>query len=221
MSLFGGKRKDGGGTPPPARPASGSAGSTPPAATTSREPEARPSAPPATTQDAPAGTPERRSITDKLRMKAPEEAPQGGNTVATIGKSIIFKGELTGEEDLEIDGKVEGSVRLPNHQLTIGAHGQVTADVSAKAVQVVGHVAGNVVATERVEVQASGIVEGDIKAPRLLVQEGAVINGAIEMTKQAGAAQGAQGAQGQRSESGKPAAEAGKPGGGEPVRKSA
>lgn len=113
---------------------------------------------------------------------------QEGDSVAHIGKSIVFKGELTGDEDLEIDGQVEGNIQLPNHTLTIGAHGRVKAEVSAKCVQVVGRVAGNIHASERVEVQASGIVEGDIRAPRLLVQEGAVVNGAIEMSKREGAA---------------------------------
>jgi len=110
-------------------------------------------------------------------------SPTKGGAVATIGKSIIFKGELTGDEDLEIDGVVEGDVKLPNHVLKIGANGKVKASVVAKCVQVVGRIAGDVNATERVEVEATGVVEGDIHAPRLLVQEGAVINGAIEMTK--------------------------------------
>ena len=105
----------------------------------------------------------------------------GGNDVASLGKSIVFKGDLTGEEDLEIEGRVEGQVKLLNHQLTIGANGRVTAQVEAKNVIVVGHVAGNVTATERVEVQATGVVDGDIHAPRLLIQEGAVVNGSIEM----------------------------------------
>jgi len=111
-------------------------------------------------------------------------APQsGGDSVANIGKSIVFKGDLTGDEDLIIDGNIEGRVQLPSHQLTIGAHGKVTAEIEAKSVIIVGRVAGNVNATERVEVQASGIVDGDIRSPRLLVQEGAVVNGSIEMSK--------------------------------------
>ena len=101
--------------------------------------------------------------------------------MATFGKSIIFKGDLSGEEDLEIEGRVEGQIQLPNHQLTIGAHGRVTAHVEAKTVVVIGHISGNVTATERVEVQASGVVDGDIHAPRLLIQEGAVVNGSIQM----------------------------------------
>ncbi len=101
--------------------------------------------------------------------------------MASFGKSIVFKGDLTGEEDLEIEGRVEGQVKLLNHQLTIGPNGRVTAQIEAKNVIVVGHVAGNVIATERVEVQATGVVDGDIHAPRLLIQEGAVVNGSIEM----------------------------------------
>ncbi|MGH0034767.1 MAG: bactofilin family protein [Myxococcota bacterium] len=105
--------------------------------------------------------------------------------MANIGKSIVFKGELTGDEDLEIEGSIEGRIDLPKGQLTIGSHGRVKAEISAKAVVIIGKVTGNVSATERLEVQSSGIVEGDIRAPRLLIQEGAVVNGGIEMGGQA------------------------------------
>ena len=101
--------------------------------------------------------------------------------MASLGKSIVFKGDLSGDEDLEIEGRVEGTVKLPSHQVTIGANGKVTAQVEAKNVVVIGHVAGNVTAGERVEVQATGVVDGDIEAPRLLIQEGAVVNGSISM----------------------------------------
>ena len=102
--------------------------------------------------------------------------------MATIGQSIIFKGEMTGDEDLEIDGQVEGNVDLKNHQLTIGPNGILKAEVIAKSIIVIGKVTGNLVATERIEVQATGMVEGDVRAPRLNVQEGAVLNGGIDMT---------------------------------------
>jgi cytoskeletal protein CcmA (bactofilin family) len=105
-----------------------------------------------------------------------------GNSVATIGKSIIFKGELTGSEDLEVNGTVEGDVKLPDHTLTIGQTGQVKASVSAKSILIVGRVNGDVTATERIQLEASGIVDGDLRAPKLLVQEGAVMNGTVEMT---------------------------------------
>ena len=116
-------------------------------------------------------------------------APIGkGEDMANIGKSISIKGDLTGNEDLVIEGKVEGKVELPNNQLTVGANGVVKAEVSAKSVVVIGRVAGNVKGSERIEIQATGIVEGDVAAPRLVVAEGAVVNGSIQMTKQTGAA---------------------------------
>jgi cytoskeletal protein CcmA (bactofilin family) len=108
--------------------------------------------------------------------------------MANIGKSITIKGDLTGNEDLEIEGTVEGRIDLPNNELTIGSEGNVKAEVHAKSVIVIGHVTGNVSAAERIEVQAAGIVDGDVKAPRLIVAEGAVLNGAVEM----GATQGSQ-----------------------------
>jgi cytoskeletal protein CcmA (bactofilin family) len=103
--------------------------------------------------------------------------------VATSGKSIIIKGDLSGDEDLIIEGKVEGRVQLPNNEITVGADGRISADIEAKAIIVVGHTAGNLTASQRVEVQSTATVEGDISAPKLLIQEGAVVNGGISMTK--------------------------------------
>ena len=97
-------------------------------------------------------------------------------------------GDLTGNEDMVIEGKVEGKVDLPNAQLTIGANGKVKAELHAKSVVVVGHVDGSVFGSERVEIQGTGVVEGDVRAPRLVVAEGAVVNGTIQMTKKEGAA---------------------------------
>lgn len=115
-------------------------------------------------------------------------AKGGDQSMAAIGKSIVFKGELSGEEDLEIEGQVEGNIRLSNNQLTIGPNGRVTATVLAKSIIVIGRVKGNLTATERIEIHAAGIVEGDVKAPRLNVQEGAVLNGGIDMSASASAA---------------------------------
>ncbi|MCP5058749.1 MAG: polymer-forming cytoskeletal protein [bacterium] len=108
--------------------------------------------------------------------------------MANIGKSITIKGDLTGNEDLQIDGTVEGRIDLPNNQLTIGADGEVKAEVTAKAVSVIGHVTGNLNATDKIEVEGAGIVDGDVRAPRLIIQEGAVLNGAVEMGAKAASA---------------------------------
>lgn len=101
--------------------------------------------------------------------------------MANVGKSIVIKGDLTGEEDLVVEGKVEGKIDLPQNELTIGANGNVKAELHAKTVLVIGRVAGNVSASEKVEVQATGVVDGDVQAPRLIIQEGAVVNGSISM----------------------------------------
>jgi cytoskeletal protein CcmA (bactofilin family) len=77
---------------------------------------------------------------------------------------------------------VEGDVSLANHQVTVGANGRLTAEVTAKTIVVIGHVKGNLTATERIEVQATGVVEGDLKTPRLNVSEGAVLDGSIDMS---------------------------------------
>ncbi len=106
---------------------------------------------------------------------------QGGASVANIGKSITIKGEMTGSEDVQVEGTIEGRVDLPSNEITIGPEGQCNAEVHAKTVIVIGRVKGNVTAVERIEVQAAGIVEGDVRAPRLIVHEGAVMNGSVEM----------------------------------------
>ena len=102
--------------------------------------------------------------------------------MATVGQSIVFKGELTGDEDLEIEGQVDGQVELSNHQITVGANGLLKAQVNAKSIIVIGQVIGDLTATERIEIQATGVVEGNLRAPRLNVQEGAVLNGSIDMS---------------------------------------
>jgi cytoskeletal protein CcmA (bactofilin family) len=139
------------------------------------------------------GTRGERAGTDadsgRSRSRATEPRPgqdagrarEEGATVANIGKSITIKGDVFGSEDLVIDGRVEGRIDLKDHHLTIGPNGEVPADISGKQVTIVGHVAGNVTAVERVEVRESGRIEGDITAPRLLIHEGAQVNGAISM----------------------------------------
>jgi cytoskeletal protein CcmA (bactofilin family) len=113
---------------------------------------------------------------------APVRAERGETkTMANIGKSLRVKGDVEGDEDTVIEGRVEGRVTLKNHHLTVGANGEVQGEVSGKQVTVVGRVTGNVIASERIEVRETGQVQGDVISPRLLVTEGALINGAITM----------------------------------------
>ena len=103
--------------------------------------------------------------------------------LAQIGKSVVIKGELSGSEDLYVDGQVEGSIALKNNSLTVGPNGQVKASVDAKGVVVQGKLEGNVMASDRVELRKSAVVTGDISTQRISIEEGAYLKGAIEIDR--------------------------------------
>jgi len=100
-----------------------------------------------------------------------------------IGQSVEIKGTLTGNEDLTIEGMVDGKILVKDHSLTIGANGRITAEVHAKNVVVVGHVVGNITADDKVEVAPSGSVQGDVRAPRVSIADGAKFKGTIDMDR--------------------------------------
>lgn len=147
---------------------------------TPRDGEA-PTPPPTGTR--PASAPRGITTTPSESFFRSEPARIQREVMANIGKSITIKGDLSGEEDIQVEGTVEGRVDLPNNQFTVGPEGRVRAEIHAKLVVVIGQVNGNIVAAERLEVQATGVIHGDVKSPRLIVHEGAVINGSIEMSK--------------------------------------
>ena len=134
-----------------------------------KEPEAarQTKAPAATEQTERSETPlrEKRSVTDHV----------------LFGKSVEIKGELTGREDVLIDGRIDGKVAVIGHSLTVGPNAQIHAEVSAKSVVVIGIVIGNIQAEDRVEVAATGTVEGDISAGRVVLAEGARFKGKVDM----------------------------------------
>ncbi len=111
-----------------------------------------------------------------------------------IGKSVQIKGELTASEDLTIDGVLEGKVFMKDHDLTIGPNGTLQAEIRAKSVTVLGRLVGNVKASEKVEVAASGSMEGDIQSPRVLLADGARFKGSIDMEGRPATAAAAQSA---------------------------
>ena len=102
-----------------------------------------------------------------------------------IGKSVVIKGELTGSEDLTIEGHVEGKIELRQNVLTIGPNGKIKAQVFAKSVMILGEVTGNVTASEKVDLRDNGSVDGDIAAPRVAIAEGAHFRGSIDMQRAA------------------------------------
>jgi len=106
--------------------------------------------------------------------------------VAWVGKSVIFKGELISSEDMIIDGRVEGTIEVHDHALTIGPAAQIKADIAARSVTVRGSVTGTITAANLVEIRETGSVEGDITSPHVSVAEGAVVHGRIDtLTKRA------------------------------------
>ena len=107
-------------------------------------------------------------------------APLTGE-LAQIGKSVVIKGDLSGSEDLYVDGQVEGSISLKTNSLTVGPNGQVKASVEAKGVVVQGKLEGNVAASDRVELRKSAVVTGDISTQRISIEEGAYIKGKIDI----------------------------------------
>ena len=103
-----------------------------------------------------------------------------GTNVATIGESIVIKGELSADEDLVIDGQVEGKINLNQNALTVGEHGKVNAKIVAKTVVVAGEVRGNITAAEAVDIRNTSSFEGDVWAPRVAIAFGANIRGGID-----------------------------------------
>src|SRR5213594_1049916 len=103
--------------------------------------------------------------------------------LASIGKSIVINGELSGSEDLTIEGRVDGKIELRDHVLTVGANGRIKAQISAKAIVVLGQVTGNLTATDKVDIKENGSVEGDIVSPRVAIADGSHFRGSIDMQK--------------------------------------
>lgn len=107
-------------------------------------------------------------------------APMTAN-LAQIGKSVIIKGELSGSEDLYVDGRVEGSIALKSNSLTVGPNGQVKANVEAKGVVVQGKLEGNIMASDRVDLRKSAVVTGDVSTQRISIEEGAYLKGKVDI----------------------------------------
>jgi cytoskeletal protein CcmA (bactofilin family) len=104
-------------------------------------------------------------------------------STVNIGKSVVIKGELSGSEDLTIEGQVDGKIELRQNVLTIGPNGKIKAQVFAKSVVILGEVTGNVTASEKVDIRDNGSVDGDIAAPRVAIAEGAHFRGSIDMQR--------------------------------------
>jgi cytoskeletal protein CcmA (bactofilin family) len=102
---------------------------------------------------------------------------------ASIGKSLKVKGSITGTEDLYVDGQVEGTIRLEQNSLTVGPNGDVDADIFAKDIVIEGKVTGNVNAVDRIDIRKTGSLNGDLSAARIVIEDGAVFRGSVDIVK--------------------------------------
>jgi len=143
-----------------------------------REDEVTPVNQPAPTTPAPATVP-----STSLRPAEPVRSDARSSEIATIGKSVVVKGELSGSEDLVVDGEVEGSIALRGQSLTIGPNGRVRANIEARNVILHGRVDGDIHASERVELRKSASLSGDITTARISIEDGAFFKGTIDIQK--------------------------------------
>jgi len=100
---------------------------------------------------------------------------------ATIGRSVVIKGEVSGAESLYVDGRIEGTVNFADSRVTIGRNGVVVANISAKEVVIMGAVTGNIHCTDRLDIRSEGSLTGDVVTPRISVEDGAMMKGAVEV----------------------------------------
>ena len=125
-----------------------------------------------------------------VRSTSPASNPNSYNPVktttapieqATIGRSLVIKGEITGSEALYIDGRIEGKITLTDNRVTIGRNGVVQADIAAREVVVMGKVTGNIECSDRVDIRSEGVVNGNVLTERISVEDGAILKGGIEV----------------------------------------
>ena len=104
-------------------------------------------------------------------------------TLACLGSTIVIKGDIAGDEDLQIDGKVDGPISLRGHRLTVGRSAQLNSEIEAREVIIYGNASGNVRATDRVEIKKDGQLIGDIATARISIEDGAYFKGRIEIER--------------------------------------
>jgi cytoskeletal protein CcmA (bactofilin family) len=134
-------------------------------------------------RETPAPPPPVREAAREVRPSEPqrESALRGG--IATVGKNLVVKGNVSGGEDLYVDGELEGSVELKDNNITIGPNGRVSANLHARDIVVLGRLKGNVRAVERLEIRKTGSLIGDIITARVVIEDGAYFKGSIDIQK--------------------------------------
>jgi cytoskeletal protein CcmA (bactofilin family) len=117
-----------------------------------------------------------------LNPAAPVKTVASPIEQATIGRTLVIKGEITGSESLYIDGRVEGSITFKDHRVTVGRNGVVQANIAAREVVIMGKVTGNVECSDRVDIRSEGTLTGDVVSQRISVEDGAMLRGSVQLT---------------------------------------
>src|SRR5436309_11793634 len=130
-----------------------------------------------------ASNPTTTTSNEPTPVSAPRNAALNTQEQASIGKSLVIKGEVTGSESLYIDGRVEGSINLPGNRVTVGRNGVVAANINAREIVVIGKVRGNLNASDRVDIRNEGSLTGDVVAQRIRIEDGAFFKGGIDIRK--------------------------------------
>jgi cytoskeletal protein CcmA (bactofilin family) len=121
----------------------------------------------------------------------PQTAPAFGNASSSpstkvpsyLGAGLVIKGQIVGDEDLKVDGKVDGPISLSNHRLTVGPAAQVSGDIVSREIMIYGNVKGKLRGHERVEIKRDSSVLGDVTTPRIMIEDGAFFRGAVEIER--------------------------------------
>lgn len=134
-----------------------------------------------------------QTVDNSKNQNSSSQAQQGSSSLATqlrttaeqatIGRSLVIKGEVSGSEPLYIDGRIEGTINLADNRVTIGRNGTVSANVNAKEVVVMGKLHGNVTVSDRVDIRAEGALTGDVVAHRLSIEDGAYFKGSVDLKR--------------------------------------
>ena len=126
--------------------------------------------------------PKQQFTPSTLNPAAPVKTVTSPIEQATIGRTLVIKGEVSGNESLYIDGRIEGTLTFKDHRVTVGRNGVVQANIAAREVVIMGKVTGNVECSDRVDIRSEGTLNGDVVSQRISVEDGAMLRGSVQLT---------------------------------------
>ncbi len=119
------------------------------------------------------------------RTRVQEEPKSAVSDLAVIGRAMVIKGDVRSREGLYVDGELDGSLELTDSRLTVGPNGRITADITAREIEILGCVTGDLEASKRIAIRSRGRLIGDLRTPAIVIEEGAYFKGKIEIVESA------------------------------------